>query len=437
MGNRKGVLARRVAVAALVVLVLQLALGIALQLWFSGSMRRELVVELMSTVDDMGTLDECTARPGPWVHREGWWLAWPVDLDGRVVGTNAPVTTVSLPAPRALAPVEVGDDAYAAVVYGTDASGCGGLFVARQERFPYFVGLSDELMRLGLVRLAVLLLAAIALVAVTAWPLVRRIRSLAAQVTAVVDADFEGEVRSESSDELGVLADAFDAAARTARERLARLEHRDAVLRRSLADLAHDLRTPLATLQLSASGLPNGDASSAIRAELSFLAGLTQNFEALLGHDESEELERLELDTLVERLRHRFTPTAADRGLAFDAALPDETPVVLAESIALERAISNLVHNALRWASGHVVLLLWIEGEHARIEVRDDGPGLGDLATYATERGVRGSQARGEGFGLGLAIAEAAARRFGGRLELANGPEGGTHAAMVLPLHEG
>ncbi|MEM6930789.1 MAG: ATP-binding protein, partial [Myxococcota bacterium] len=62
-----------------------------------------------------------------------------------------------------------------------------------------------------------------------------------------------------------------------------------------------------------------------------------------------------------------------------------------------------------------------------------DGPGLGEDTLKGVARGVRGPDARGQGFGLGLAIAEAAARQFGGRLELKNGADGGTEASIVLP----
>ncbi len=164
---------------------------------------------------------------------------------------------------------------------------------------------------------------------------------------------------------------------------------------------------------------------------------MTRNFEALLGGDDIGELMPVDLDTLVTRVEHRFAPLARDRGLAFNTALPDEALYAMAESVSLERALSNLVQNALRFAAGNVVVLLHGEGDEVRLEVRDDGPGLGDLSARAAERGVRGSGAAEQGFGLGLAIAEAAARRFGGRLELGDGEEGGAVVAIVLPRHAG
>jgi signal transduction histidine kinase len=254
-------------------------------------------------------------------------------------------------------------------------------------------------------------------------------------MTDVVAADFGGVVAGGASDdELGEVARTFDKASASARERLARLEHRDAVLRRALADFTHDLRTPLATLKLSASGLPASTAASTIRSELGFLEGMTANFEAILDKgDEGDLSTRVSVVELAERVEHRFSPLAKDRGLTFEVAFPDEALVVQADGVALERAVSNLIHNAIRFAAGHVVLVVFRDKDEVRLEVRDDGPGLGAVSGRAAERGRRGQRAQGEGFGLGLAIAEASARRFGGRLELENTDEGGALAAIVLP----
>lgn len=161
---------------------------------------------------------------------------------------------------------------------------------------------------------------------------------------------------------------------------------------------------------------------------------MTNNFEAILsGGDDDEAFTQVSLIELTERVEHRFSPLAKDRGLTFEVAFPDEALAVRADGVALERAVGNLIHNAIRFAAGHVVLVLFRDEDEVRLEVRDDGPGLGAMSGRAAERGQRGAHAGGEGFGQGLAIAEATARRFGGRLELEDSDEGGVLAAIVLP----
>lgn len=425
-------LARKIAVAAVVILVLQLLLAIGLQVGFSKQIRPKLVMQMLVDLDQLASLEHCEDRPGPWVRTDGGWSVWPIDESGAVVGTDAPFSNITLPAKGDS--FQVTEAETLTVVYGAHAEGCGGIVMAQTGDFPFVDELTGELARLLLSRIGVMILAAIAMVAATAVPLVRRIRDLSNRVNVIVNDDLEGQVALDARDELGDLADAFDLAARTARQRLASLEHRDDVMRKALADLAHDLRTPLATLKLSASSLPPSEAATAIRTELTYLEGLTHNFEAVLEGGVEDDLEQVQLDGLVERLALRYQPLAADRNIDFNTSLPDAVPTVLAESVSLERAVGNLIHNALRWASANVVVVVWTDAEWVRIEVRDDGPGIGDAAKQAIERGKRGPDARGEGFGLGLAIAEAVARRFGGRLELGDGDDGGTLAAVVLPV---
>lgn len=423
-------LARRLAFAAGVVLSVQLVGALALQVALSSTVQVEVMRQFTRGMEQSGALVACTDRPGPWSGEDGWWSAWPLTVDGRVVGDGAPVELISLPEVGTFVPHTVLGARAAA--YASSSAGCGGVLFVQRSTYPLVEARSTEVSLIVIGRLGLALLVGVVLVLVTALPLVRRIRGLATAMRSVVERDFHGSVSDGSDDELGEVATAFDAASETARERLQRLEHRDALLRRALADLAHDLRTPLATLQLSASSLPTSPAASAIRSELGFLEGMTRNFEALLGDDEGE-LTPVALGTLVTRVEHRFAPLARDRGLTLDAALPDEELHARAESVALERAVSNVVQNAIRFADGHVALLLLSHGDEVRLEVRDDGPGLGDLAHRAAERGVRGDGTAQQGFGLGLAIAESAARRFDGRLELTDGEEGGAVVAIVLP----
>ena len=426
-------LARQVAWASLAILGLQFAAALGIQYALSRTLRAEVVRQIAQGLEDTGTLENCTERPGPWQSDQGWFAVWPLAGDGTLVGEGAAVEQVPLPTPGRLAPWSHPE--LEGVVYGSASRACGGLLMVPRKPYPILEAQSGRIAALAGLRVLLVLVSALALVAVTAVPLVRRIRRLSLAMTDVVAADFEGMVADGApDDELGEVARAFDHAAASARERLARLEHRDAVLRRALADFTHDLRTPLATLKLSASGLPASTAASTIRSELSFLEGMTDNFETILaGGDEGEVSTRVSLVELAQRVEHRFSPLARERGLTFEVALPDEALVVRADGVALERALGNLIHNAIRFAAGHVVLVLFRDGDEVRLEVRDDGPGLGAVSARAAERGLRGEHAAGEGFGLGLAIAEASARRFGGRLELEDADGGGALAALVLP----
>ena len=123
--------------------------------------------------------------------------------------------------------------------------------------------------------------------------------------------------------------------------------------------------------------------------------------------------------------------------LGFDSALP--ALPVLANAALLREALTNLVHNALRYtpAGGHVTVTVQRADRAALLGVHDDGPGLEpDELPRASERFFRGRHARPGGTGLGLPIVRAVAERHGGTLELRNGADGrGFVARLRLPLH--
>ena len=105
----------------------------------------------------------------------------------------------------------------------------------------------------------------------------------------------------------------------------------------------------------------------------------------------------------------------------------------LGDATALERAVANLVDNAIRHAHRHVHIAVAASNGTATIEIADDGPGyLGEVVDRAGERFVPGADG---GTGLGLAIVDAIARAHGGTLELGARTDGapGARATLVLP----
>lgn len=434
-------LRERLLVAVAVMIVVQFAAVLGLQGWLVRDVRTTVTEGWLHSLDRGGGMENCAQRPGPQDDLGGLARSWPLDLERRPVGVGAPVEAIpfALPSPGSSRAFTV--DGVEVVVWSAESETCAGLLVVPNSRFPVMTNDSVDLALLAALRLLIAAAAAVAVVAVVAVPLVRRTREVAAATEAIVGADFQGTIpHTGPGDELDDLTDAFNAAAEAARERLAALNHRDALMRRGLSDLAHDLRTPLATLKVTVGALdPAAESTAAMRLELEYLDGLVRNFDALLrlGRPQDPASEGdVDLGALVERLGVRFGALASDRSVTLATAPPDGLLQVRGDGIALEQAAGNLVQNAVRWATGNVAVLAFRRGDEAVLEVRDDGPGIApDEVPRLAERRTRGEGAgsRGEGFGLGLAIADEAARRHGGTLDLERLPEGGTRAAIVLP----
>jgi len=108
----------------------------------------------------------------------------------------------------------------------------------------------------------------------------------------------------------------------------------------------------------------------------------------------------------------------------------DGAAQTLVDPRRLERVIENVIENA----RGHGAPPVEVSVSPGRIALRDHGPGFSEsMLARAAERFTTGDPARGDGIGLGLAIASGQCRVLGGALQLANHPDGGAVVTIVLP----
>jgi two-component system sensor histidine kinase BaeS len=239
---------------------------------------------------------------------------------------------------------------------------------------------------------------------------------------------------------------------------LARTRARESEL---LADLRHDLRTPLTVIGGYASALADGTATGdgAERAAAAIVEE-TARLERLVGELGAIDRIRTGTDTLrlepldagavlaatVERFAAKAEAAGVSLGLGASAARPDGGPLALAaDRLALDRILGNLVDNALAvLGPGGTVRLearpvrdaAGVAGDAIAFSVVDDGPGFPPGATdLAFERFYRGDVARsGTGSGLGLAIVRELARAHGGSAIAENLAPHGARVSVVLPV---
>ena len=208
-------------------------------------------------------------------------------------------------------------------------------------------------------------------------------------------------------------------------------------LRETLSNLAHDIRTPLASLKLALGRLqyPQRDfdeITSALRSEVEYLDGLIANLVSLVqieGDTVQLSYRPSDLALLIERVQLRFQWLAADEGATVEVALPGAPLVVGLDPLAMEQAIGNLVHNAIKYAQKHVALLLYVEAHEAVIAVHDDRPAH-PLSSVDQDGGRTG-------LSLGLEITDEMVRRHGGSFSIGPHPQSGTRAEVRLPLDGG
>ena len=234
-------------------------------------------------------------------------------------------------------------------------------------------------------------------------------------------------------DEVGRLAE-------TMNEMLARLQARQAVQRRFVADASHELRSPLATiatgLELLARGDADRDTVTALRGETARLGRLVDALLLLARADESglrPRFEDVDLDEVAEAERLRPAGRIVPRIEAGHVR-------VVGDRGQLAQVVRNLVDNACRHARSTVVVSVRRDGrgEYAALDVADDGPGVPtDQRARVFERFVRLDDARARadgGAGLGLAIVAEVVAAHGGTVDVVGSPLGGALFRVRLPL---
>jgi len=294
--------------------------------------------------------------------------------------------------------------------------------------------------------IGVLALGLLAVVWLTAGPLVVRLRRLARGVAQSAHGGFLEPVPAPGDDEITDVAKAFNQAAAANRAHVEQLAAREATLRDFVANTTHDVMVPLSVLQghlgtLRRHALKHEAADPTVldgaMGEAQHLASLLHNLGALAKLEAGDvhlDLRPVDLVALIERVVARHGSVAASHGVVLEHGVPPEPLLVAGDVTLLEQLVGNVVHNAVRYQNegGHVAVVVTREGakgDRFRLVVEDDGPGIApeDLP-HAFERSWRGTQARTRrpgGAGLGLSIAKEVADRHGFELALAPRDGGG------------
>jgi two-component system sensor histidine kinase MprB len=245
--------------------------------------------------------------------------------------------------------------------------------------------------------------------------------------------DLSRRMDPSAGDEIGRLARAFNTM-------LAALDRSLGAQRQLVADASHELRTPLTSLRTNIDVLGRAnDLSPAARekllrdasgqlSELSILVGDLMDL-ARESEEEDDVHEEIRLDLLVRDCVARARIHAAGQRFGVDA----DACTVSGSPSRLQRAVSNLLDNAVKWSPPSAEVAVAVRG--GMVRVRDHGPGIpAEDLPHVFDRFYRSPVARGlPGSGLGLAIVRQVTEGHGGAVTAANDPGGGAVLSLWLP----
>ncbi len=282
--------------------------------------------------------------------------------------------------------------------------------------------------------------------------LTRRLRAMREVVGAFSRGRLDRRVPFRSNDEIGQLAASFNQMADTIEANVERLRRTDRLRRELIANVSHDLRSPLAAMQgyLETILMKEEDLHPDERQRymeivlkntrsLNTLVGQLFELSKLDARQIEPQREAFSLAELVQDLVMQFRPRAEKLGVQLQADLPERLSLVYADIALVERAVSNLIDNALRYtpAGGAVRIVPMDSGEAVRLQVIDTGYGIPEEdLPHIFERFYRVEKSRARdkgGTGLGLAIAQKILELHGSRLSVQSALDQGTTFSFSLP----
>ena len=276
----------------------------------------------------------------------------------------------------------------------------------------------------------------------------RSLRPLAAvEATAaeIAAGDLSRRVPSAPPEtEVGRLSAAFNAMVERIEVAFRERVESEERMRRFVADASHELRTPLTSIRGFAELYRQGAADDVprlmrrIEDEGARMGLLVDDLLLLARLDEERPLARevVDLVGIASDAAHDARVLDPDREVTLDVG--EGTYEVRGDEPRLRQVIGNLTSNALRYTppGTPVEILLACDGDHARVDVVDHGPGLGEDAERVFERFWRADKARSRaegGSGLGLAIVAAVTAAHGGTVQALSTPGGGATFRVWLP----
>jgi two-component system OmpR family sensor kinase len=319
---------------------------------------------------------------------------------------------------------------------------------------PLSEGLRAIAPTLALVGVALLAAGAALMALLIFRPSHKRLRDLEQAARALGEGRTDVRANESGGDEVSGLAATFNTMAADLEARASALADSDRARRQLLADVSHELMTPLAAIRgyVETLGMTELKIDEATRAKYLEIAHQeTHKLEAIIGElldlarleggGETIEREPVLADDLFRRVGDRHRPALLDRGITLTCSTAEGTPLIFGDADRLEQALQNVAANAIRHTPGGGTVTLRAEphGDRVRITIADSGPGIpAEHLPRIFDRFYKADASRAgtripSGSGLGLSIVRAIVQRHDGEVRVFNAPEGGAVFEFVLP----
>lgn len=306
--------------------------------------------------------------------------------------------------------------------------------------------LQNTVIGLGLILLVTLILGLIVFRLLTG-----RLRNVSDTVKSFEQGQLEKRVKVNSNDEIGLLGSSFNQMADTLVANMDEIKQIDKLRRELVANVSHDLRSPLASIQGYLETILHKEPNIKPEERTKYYEIVLRNTKKLGSlieelfelskfdaQDVQPDMELVSMAELTHDLVQQFKPLAEQKGIKLNAELSDETiNLVYADIALMERAIANLIDNAIKHTpkGGKVSIVSINENENVSFTISDTGDGIAEENIQRIfDRFYQEDPSRtvGAGAGLGLSIAQKILELHGSELSVESGAGSGTSFSFVL-----
>ncbi len=312
---------------------------------------------------------------------------------------------------------------------------------------------SSYIMKLGLGAVVLTMLFAMIMGLLSVWFLTKNLRAIIFQVNRFREGDFESRIVNAEQSDLSTLAITFNEMADTIVENIEEIKSVDVLRRELVANVSHDLRTPLTvmqgyieTLQIKKDNLNEVQNKEYLDIIKKSIKQLTQLVSQLFEYSKLEakqvkpQKEPFAITDLVYDIQTKYELIAKEKNIDLSTEFIDQTPLVFADIGLVERAIQNLMDNALKFTpdKGKIKIIIDHDNENVIIKIKDSGPGISkEDQKYIFERFRQTeSKQKKNGIGLGLAIVKKIMELHETNIKIISQPNEGSTFEFYLPSYK-
>jgi len=322
------------------------------------------------------------------------------------------------------------------------------------ENAAHFV-FGSYILRLGLRSMTITIIAAALFGLVALGFITNNLSKILNVIRRFKEGDLEARIHLKNKGELGEFADSFNAMADTIVKNIDEIKTMDNLRRELVANVSHDLRTPLATIQgyietilIKADSLSEEERKKYLQTifnsteRLKNLVSELFELSKLEARETKPNPEPFSLAELVQDIQQKNTLLAKEKNVELSVNFPFDLPMVSADIGMMEKVIQNLIDNAIKFNSrdGKVLINLSAGFDDVIVEIQDTGPGISreDLPHIFDryQRNQRAGQKENEGLGLGLAIVKRIMEVHGMEIKVKSTEGKGTIFSFSIPTYK-